>query len=309
MDGSRRTCRSGPESVSTADTRLVAGKALVRRLVNDQFPQWSELPIRRVAPGGWDNDTFRLGDQLLMRLPTAAAYAGQVAKEQLWLPRLAPLLPVSIPTPVAQGRPAESFPWSWSIYRWIEGTPVGVDRRIGLRDLALDLANFLTALHRIDPAGGPPAGAQNFHRGGSLATYDRETRQAFARLVGHINCERATELWDIALASQWNRPPLWVHGDVSSGNLLLKQGKLSAVIDFGQLGVGDPACDLAIAWTLFRGESRNIFRSNLGLDVDSWNRGRGWALWKASIVAAGLTKANGIEGWRAWKTLDALLRS
>jgi aminoglycoside phosphotransferase (APT) family kinase protein len=153
-------------------------------------------------------------------------------------------------------------------------------------EFAMTLAGFLTALQRIDPAGGPPPGRHNLFRGGPLAVYDSETRGALTTLDGRIDTDAALAAWEAALAAKWHGPPVWFHGDVAAGNLLVEGGCLSAVIDFGTSGVGDPSCDLAIAWTLFEGESREVFRAALGTDDASWARGRGWTLWKALITLA-----------------------
>ena len=260
-----------------------------------QFPQWTHLSVRPVARGGWDNKTFHLGEQMLVRLPSAADYAEQVKKEQRWLPKLAPLLPLPIPAPLALGEPAAGYPWNWSIYRWLEGDTATPERITDLRDFANTLAQFLIALQRIDPTNGPAPGPHNFHRGGSLTTYDAEMRQALVALQGSIDVDAATDVWEAALAATWDGLPVWIHGDIGAGNLLVQGGRLSAVVDFGNMGVGDPACDLAIAWTLFGGESREVFRAMLPLDAGVWARARGWTLWKALIVAAGLCDANPLD--------------
>ncbi|NSW53948.1 MAG: aminoglycoside phosphotransferase family protein [Anaerolineae bacterium] len=259
---------------------------LVRRLVAGQFPQWAHLPIRPVANGGWDNRTFHLGGSMLVRLPSAAHYREQVAKEQTWLPRLAPHLPLQIPAPLAVGEPAHGYPWAWSIYRWIPGESALTAAVTDRTRFARDLAAFLTALQSIDTCGAPPAGEHNFWRGGPLSVYDRETRDAMV-LAGRIDTGRAAAIWEAALAATWEHPPVWVHGDVAAGNLLVQDGKLRAVIDFGCSCVGDPACDLAIAWTYLEGESRAVFRAALPLDPAAWARGRGWVLWKSLITLAG----------------------
>jgi aminoglycoside phosphotransferase (APT) family kinase protein len=258
----------------------------VQRLIAAQFPRWAHLPITSVASQGWDNRTFHLGAEMTVRLPSAAAYALQVAKEQRWLPRLAPLLPLPIPVPLAMGEPGESYPWPWSIYRWLAGETAAMERIADPRQFAAALAAFLVALQRIDAGDGPPPGPHNFFRGGSLTVYDGETRQAIAALGDTVDAERAAAVWETALATTWRGSPVWVHGDVSAGNLLVEEGRLSAVIDFGSSGVGDPACDLAIAWTLFTGASRETFRAGLSLDDATWARGRGWTLWKALITLA-----------------------
>jgi aminoglycoside phosphotransferase (APT) family kinase protein len=289
------------------DMAPVIDDALVRRLVTAQFPQWSGLPVRSVETAGWDNRTFHLGGHMVVRLPRAAAYAVQVEKEHRWLPQLAPLLPLQIPTPLAIGEPTDGYPWKWSICRWIEGETASPERISDLNDFATSLAEFLIALQHIDPTDGPHPGAHNFYRGGSLTTYDAETRQAIAVLKGKLDTEAVTEVWEMALKATSDRPPVWLHGDVSPGNLLIQEGHLSAVIDFGMMGVGDPACDLSIAWTLFGGESRATFRAMLSLDRGTWVRGRGWTLWKALIVAAGLTDTNAIEAARPWRVIDEVL--
>lgn len=261
--------------------------AVVAGLVAEQFPQWAGLPVERIALDGWDNTTFRLGDALSVRLPSADAYVAQVHKEHRWLPILARHLPVPIPQPVAMGQPGAGFPRPWSIYRWIPGSPANPDRVANLTVFAADLAGFLAALATVDARGGPPPGWHNFFRGGPLDTYDEQSRRSIELLADEIDTEAATAVWDAALASVWDRSPVWVHGDVTPSNLLLVDGDLHAVIDFGCAGVGDPACDLVMAWTFFTGDSREVFRGGLRLDEATWARGRGWALWKALITIVG----------------------
>jgi aminoglycoside phosphotransferase (APT) family kinase protein len=260
--------------------------ALVARLVGSQFPQWSRLPITAAEPNGWDNRTFRLGSDLLVRLPSAQSYAAQVPKEHRWLPLLAPQLPLPIPVPVAMGEPAEGYPWNWSVYRWLDGVPASTATIDDLTAFAETLTDFLICLQRIDATGGPAPGPHNFFRGGPLETYDAETREAIAAVHELIDADLATEVWETGLAATWHGQPVWIHGDVAAGNLLVRDGRLAAVIDFGSSGVGDPACDVTIAWTFLSGESREAFRAALPLDTATWARGRGWALWKALITYA-----------------------
>jgi len=281
--------------------------ALARRLLVEQFPQWADLPIKRVELDGWDNRTFRLGSDMAVRLPSAEAYAAQVEKEHRWLPRLAPLLPLPIPVPLAMGMPAESFPWHWSVYRWLDGEVATIDSIDDLPLFATTLGRFLDVLQHIDPADGPPPGRHNFFRGGPLTTYDAQTRDTIAALHGKIDAHAATAVWEAALAATWHDAPVWVHGDVAPSNLLVREGQLSAVIDFGCSGVGDPACDLVIAWTVFSGESREEFRAALPLDAATWARGRGWALWKALITLAQHMNTNAIEASKARRVIDEVL--
>jgi aminoglycoside phosphotransferase (APT) family kinase protein len=259
---------------------------LVHRLVARQFPRWAGLPVRDVAVNGWDNRTFRLGDDLLVRLPSAATYAAQVEKEQRWLPRLAPLLPLPIPVPLAQGGPEAGYPWNWSVYRWLPGEVASPTRIADPVTFAQALAGFLDRLHRLDLPG-PPPGAHNFHRGGPMSTYDAGTRAAIVSLGSSIDGATARAVWEAALAAPWRGRPGWVHGDVAANNLLVEGGKLRAVIDFGSSAVGDPACDLTIAWTLLDGVGGEAFRAAVIADEAMWARARGWALWKALITLEG----------------------
>jgi aminoglycoside phosphotransferase (APT) family kinase protein len=259
---------------------------LVSRLVRTQFPEWAQLPVRPVDVDGWDNATFRLGDTMSVRLPSAEHYVEAVAKEQRWLPILAPQLPLTVPQPLAMGAPASGFPWPWSVYRWIDGTSVTTETIADLPLFAADLADFLAALFNIDPAGGPPPGTHNFFRGGPLTVYDGETREQLEVLKGHIDIALAGEVWQAALEAVWHGKAVWFHGDAQPGNLLLDDGRLSAVLDFGTCGVGDPACDTTIAWTFLSGESSRVFRERLPVDAATWVRGRGWAIWKAMKVLA-----------------------
>lgn len=269
------------------DDRFAIDAALVRRLIATQFPEWANLPVRRVAANGWDNSTFRLGHTMKVRLPTAERYVAQVEKEYLWLPRLAPLLPLPIPEPLAIGTPAGSYPWPWSVYRWLEGETAAPERIVDQRRFAIEVVEFLLALQRIDAAGGPPAGKSNFHRGGSLEVYDAETRSCIAALRGEIDAEQATAVWEAAISARWRGPSVWVHGDVAAGNLLVQDGRLSAIIDFGSCAVGDPACDLVLAYTFLTEDAREAFRTTVAVNEATWARARGWALWKALLTLSG----------------------
>jgi aminoglycoside phosphotransferase (APT) family kinase protein len=262
----------------------VIDQHLARRLVDKQFPQWAALPIVPVELSGVDNRTFRLGRQMTIRLPSGPGYAAQVEKEQQWLPILASRLPLPIPMPVAEGIPGEGHPYSWSIYGWLEGESAAVGAISDLTQFATGLAGFLLALQRVDAANGPEPGPHNFFRGGPLTTYAEESLRAIDRLGDEIPGAAARAVWDDAMAATWVGEPVWFHGDVASDNLLVRDGQLSAVIDFGTSGVGDPACDVVIAWTLFSGPSRDAFRDGLGVDSGTWSRGRGWALWKALVT-------------------------
>jgi aminoglycoside phosphotransferase (APT) family kinase protein len=293
--------------MSNKDDAPVIDESLVHRLVGTQFPQWADLLVKPVAFGGWDNRTFHLGEHMSVRMPSAAKYAEKVEKEQHWLPVLAPLLPIQIPVPLAMGKPGEGYPWHWSVYKWLEGNTATLERINNLPQFATQLGEFLAALQSIDATGGPLAGAHNFYRGGPLTTYDAEARQSIKILRAKIDIDAITDVWDTAIASTWQGMPVWVHGDVAVGNLLVVNGQLNAVIDFGGMGVGDPACDLVLAWTFFKGASREAFRAALPLDNATWARGRGWALWKALIICAGLPGTNHSEAENSWRIIDEVL--
>lgn len=260
---------------------------LVSQLVSEQFPQWAGLEIRPVALDGWDNTTFRVGDDKSARLPSHEMYVPQIDKEHRWLPVLAAQLPLEIPKPIAKGRPGCGFPRPWSVYGWLEGDPVAI---VGVKDrdqLAEDLGQFLVALQRAGTRGGPPPGPHSFNRGGPVSAWDQQTRSAIDQCADEIDACGALEAWEAALAAEWSGPDVWAHGDITGSNLLLSHDRLCAVIDFGCAAVGDPACDLTAAWTMFAGTSRERFMATLQLDEATWARARGWALWKALIEIPG----------------------
>lgn len=265
------------------------------------------MRIQPVAANGFDNHTFRLGKNLLVRLPSESIYAASVENEHKWLPKLTPFLPLKIPEPVATGHPSEEYPWKWSIYRWIEGDAALAAHIENVNEFAKSLGEFLIALQQIDSTNGPIPGPENFYRGGALRFYDDETRRAISALKDKIDVKAITEIWETALATNWQKKPVWVHGDISPGNLLVRNGHLHAVIDFGQMAIGDPACDLAIAWTFFKGKNREVFYETIQLDDATWARARGWVLWKALIVAAGFTNPNNFESCKCWEILENVL--
>jgi len=261
------------------DDEVHTDVSLVRRLIAAQFPRWAGLPVTPLDSSGTDNALFRLGSELVVRLPRIKSATNQVHKEHQWLPRLAPYLPLAVPAPLTMGEPGEGYPWSWSVYRWLEGENTAVEDLADPQQAALDLAQFIRALQRIDTTGAPPPGLDNTSRGVPLAERDEATRAAIAALEGMVDGRAAARAWEEALQTpEWPGPPLWIHGDLLPGNLLARQGRLSAVIDFGCLTVGDPATDVMAAWACLTAETRETFRAALGVDDDTWARGRGWAL-------------------------------
>ncbi|MGN9787151.1 aminoglycoside phosphotransferase family protein [Nonomuraea sp. ZG12] len=260
----------------TADTRPTINAPLVRRLVDTQFPQWAALPLKLLDPAGSDHVIYRLGEELSVRLPRHAGAIGQAEKEREWLPRLAPRLPLAIPVPVGVGEPDFGYPWRWAVSGWLEGEVATVEALADSSSAAVELAAFLAALQRFTSADVPAVEALT---GPPLTDRDRATRAAIAEVGGVFDATAMTGLWNAAVSAPgWDRPPVWFHGDFHTGNLLTVDGRLSAVIDFGGLGIGDPACDLTIAFTLMSAGSRAAFRAALGVDDATWTRGRGWAL-------------------------------
>ena len=264
--------------------------SLVKNLISEQFPQYKTLNIKPVEFSGIDNRTYHLGNDMLIRLPSAEGYAAQALKEQKWLPELAKHLSIQIPTPLHLGKPNQDYPWNWSIYRFIFGTSVNQLKLSSdvCENLAKDLAKFIKELHKTPTNNAPHGDLHNYYRGCHPCVYDSNTRADIQTLSSIIDADKALALWETATSSKWEPEPVWVHGDMAIGNILIQDGKLAAVIDFGCMGIGDPACDLVIAWTFFDGEARKIFKDTIGLDANTWNRARGWVLWKANFELAGM---------------------
>jgi aminoglycoside phosphotransferase (APT) family kinase protein len=284
--------------------------ALVRRLLAAQFPEWADLPLKPFPSAGSDNAMYRLGDDMVVRLPRRSGRTVEsLDKECLWLPRLAPRLPLAVPLPLAKGVPAEGYPCRWAVYRWLEGETATIERLADARQTATDLAAFLAALQRIDPTGGPPPpGEHNFFRGVPLAMRDEAVRGAIAALDGEMDVGAVCAAWEAALeAPEWEGPPVWIHGDFCDGNLLVERGRLSAVIDWGGLAVGDPACDLMVAWSFLPTDAREVFRTALSVDDATWARGRGWALSVALIALPYYWTTNPVRVAYSWHRIGEVL--
>lgn len=256
-----------------------------RRLVMHQFPEWGNLSIRSFNGPGTDHALFRLGHSLVLRFPRIPGAVSQIAKEQAWLPRLARELPLPVPLPIAQGSPGPGFPWPWAVYRWLPGRVLPFSKIRNVDELVSGLVCFLRILREIEPPPELLAGEHNGGRGAPLASRDERVLAGLRALSGDINVESAARIWTGALRA----PPhkgraVMLHGDINSGNLLFKRGRLAAVIDFGCLGAGDPACDLAIAWSFLDAPARQLFRERLEVSDAEWERGRGWALSVALIA-------------------------
>ena len=283
-------------------------EALVAGLLARQFPAWAHLPLEHVQSSGTDNEIFRLGDSLAVRLPKVDWAIAQPEREHRWLPFLASHLPLVVPRPVALGAPDLGYPCRWSICEWLDGEPAIPRRLTSQNDAAVALAGFIVALQMADPAGAPLGGAANHYRGVPLARLDERVRGSLAELAGRVDVAGAMAAWDEALAApEWDKPPVWFHGDLHPMNLLAVDGRLSAVIDFGLMGAGDPATDLTAAWSMFHGAARDAFRAAAGVDDDTWTRGRGWAIFTSVIVLPYYWDSNPTLVAHALRTLSEVL--
>jgi aminoglycoside phosphotransferase (APT) family kinase protein len=255
---------------------------LVRLLLASQFPRWASLPLRPTPAIGWDNTVFRLGSELAVRLPRRTMGAVMVAKQHRWLPELAIRLPVAVPVPIGQGVPEHGYPWRWSVCPWLPGNTAAstIAYDAGLPAV---LGGFIAALHVPGPADGP----RSEFRGVPLMNRDDQTRSLLETLRHVVDGAAATRIWDDALAAEhWSSPDVWLHGDLHPGNLLLASGRLSGVIDFDHLVVGDPAVDLISAWMLLAPIDRALLRDAVKVDDATWTRGRAWALNVALMMLA-----------------------
>jgi aminoglycoside phosphotransferase (APT) family kinase protein len=263
----RVTLRMHPDELDVPVT-------LVRRLVDTQFPRWADAPLLRVPVWGTDNAMYRLGDDLVVRLPRRPGNVEGLAKELRWLPRLAPLLPVPVPAPVATGEPGDGYPLPWAVFRWLDATPA-LEAEIDYEQLAVDLARFVAALQAVEA----PEELVPGSRGVPLAERDEPIRARIPELAGDVDVRAVTAVWEHALAAPvWHGPPVWMHGDLMPTNLLIRGGGLAGVVDWGACTTGDPACEALLAWMTLDAPSRTTFRELLGLDDATWARARGWAL-------------------------------
>ena len=261
------------------DGELDLDAELVGNLVATQFPRLADRPIRRVRSTGTVNAIFRIGDDLCARLPRMESWAEDLRRELRWLPYLGPRLSLPVPVPVELGRPDHSYPFFWAIYEWIDGRPYADDLVEDEHRAAADLARFVTELRRIDTTGAPAAGRR------PLRELDAVTREMIGSAHDVIDSEAAAAAWDRALeAPPWTGTPVWIHTDLLRPNVLVRDGRISAVIDFGGAGVGDPAADLIAAWSVFGPTGRSSFRAALDVDDGSWNRARGFALHQAALI-------------------------
>ena len=257
--------------------------SLVQRLLAIQFPQWADLPIEPVLPLGTDNANYRLGESMVVRLPRHKPSVKPLELERRWLPYLAPHVPLAVPVPIGAGEPGEGFPFTWSVYSWVEGEPATLEE-LDPEQAARELATFILALQAIDIDGAPTS-----YRGGALAGRDEGTRTSIAVLGDHT----LLAAWETALAApEWDGEPVWVHGDLDLRNLLAADGRLAGVLDWGCTGIGDPACDVAAAWKVLPAHARELFRDLLDVDDATWARARGWVLHQCALALPYYTPEN-----------------
>jgi aminoglycoside phosphotransferase (APT) family kinase protein len=276
---------------------------LVRRLVAVQFPRLAGLPVRAVRSTGTVNAIYRLGDDLYARLPRLPRYTSDLVDELRWLPWLAPRVSLRVPEPVAVGQPASGYPFPWAIYRWIDGQQYADELVDDERQAAADLARFVSELRTIDPVAGAPRAGRR-----PLRELDAATRGAIDSLRNVIDRDAATAVWERALrAPAWHGTPVWIHTDLLRSNLLVDGGRLSAVIDFGAAGIGDPAADVIAAWSVFGPAGRKAFRAALGVDDGTWNRARGFALHQAVLIIPYYAETNPVFAASAKRTVGEIL--
>ncbi|MGH9276026.1 MAG: aminoglycoside phosphotransferase family protein [Acidimicrobiales bacterium] len=289
--------------MAAPDADVEIDASLVKALLEDQHPDLAGRPLVEVAPG-WDNVIYRLGDDLTVRLPRRAMSAELVLHEQRWLPELAAGLPLPIPAPLRRGVAGRGYPWAWSIGPWFPGKPIEHRPPRDWREVATRLGEFLAALHKLAPPGAPA----NPYRGTPLRDRTARLEVGLEALGTTIERDLVLERWAaIVEAPAWSGPPLWLHGDLHSLNLLVNHGRLSAVIDFGDMTAGDPATDISAAWIVLPASVRHAFRAAAGgqspVDDDTWRRAQGWALALGIAYMAGDDRIAGI-GRRA---VDAVL--
>jgi len=263
------------------DDEVAVDDEIVRRLVTEQFADIAHLPIRRIGSTGTVNALFRIGDDYVARLPLLEEWSDDIDREWRWIPWFAGrLTSVRLPDPVFKGAPDGAYPFLWSVYRWIDGAPYDDALVDDERSAAETLARFVLELRSLEVVDDAPTGGRD-----PLRELDEDTREAIRGSAGVIDVDAAMRVWEEALdAPSWNGERSWIHGDLLRPNLLVRDGRLEAVIDFGFIGVGDPATDLMPAWEVFGRVGKDVFRSMLDPDEGTWTRGRGIALHQAAMV-------------------------
>ena len=289
------------------DEEVEVDASVVARLLAAQAPELAHLPLNRIEAWGTDHAIFRLGEDLSVRVPKIGWAAKQGLKEERWLGVLAQQLPVEVPVPVLVGEPGFGYPFEWYVSPWLDGVNPSPDGPTDQIQLARDLAAFVHALQAVDATGAPePKGGR---RGGPLVDADPFTRERAEDLRGEVDVDALVAVWDAGLSAPvWDGPPLWAHGDLSDGNLLVQDGRLSGVIDWGSSIAGDPAVELMAAWNLFDEPARAVYREALGFVDDAmWVRGRAWAVSAAIQALPYYRDTNPDICARSWRAVRAAL--
>lgn len=288
------------------EDQLTSDTELVRRILRDQHPQWADGAIVEITSTGTDHALYRLGDNAIARVPLRQSATRPIETEFQWLPWLAERLPIEVPRPLARVKPSSAFPYPWSVHSWIDGecgTTASIDRDL----LAVDIAGVLRALHSLDPLG-PPSVQAYCLRGIPLELRDQTTRKAITACGQWIDAAAATTAWETALdAPVWTGRPVWIHGDLAAGNMIFRHARLVALIDWACMAVGDPACDLIVAWELLDERARSTLRSEMAIDDATWERARGWTLSTAVGALAYYERSNPFMADQARHKLRTLL--
>jgi len=288
----------GEERVGNFANQLVAGirildlkidSSLVQNLIANQFPDLCSLPVMPIKKQGHDNRTFRLGDELTVRLPSHPLYADAVQKEAIALEALNGQLSVEIPKIFGLGKPSKEYQLPWSIRHWLAGETLEDTQVCDKSSLARSFGEVLVELQSVPADIFLSAGKHSFYRGCHPSVYSDEVIESLRRMGDPTKKKQCLEIWQRGMMSAWSNAPVWFHGDLAVGNVLMKGETISALIDFGTCGVGDPACDLTIAWTYFDAMTRQHFREAAKVDDNTWSRAKAWALWKALVSINGLS--------------------
>lgn len=267
-----------------SERRFEVVEELAQSLIDGQFPVWSHLPLKKIDSAGTDNSIYRLGEELAVRFPVSASAAQQVAKEHIWLPKLISFA-VAIPIVIGAGRPMNEFPFPWSVMTWIEGKDATADVIVDWLKTAEDLGQFIREFRSQNPSGAPLAGKHNAFRGTALGNLDQIARNAIDALRYMFDHSLLLDIWEQALGVEpWAGAPQWIHGDIHAANIIVKNGNIAGIIDLGLMGVGDPACDLAPAWSFLPSHVRDVFREAADVDGPTWLRGKGWGLYIGVIA-------------------------
>lgn len=289
------------------ERRFEVAQELAQSLIDRQFPVWSYLPLKKIDSAGTDNSVYRLGDEMAVRFPVSVSAAEQITKEHSWLPKLSSFA-VAIPVIIGAGQPATEFPFPWSVVNWIDGKDAVSENVSDWLKMAEDLGQFVSVLRGQNTLGAPTAGKHNGYRGTALVNLDQVARYAMNDLEDIFDKACLLKIWEQALGIEpWAGAPVWIHGDIHAANIIVRNGSLAGIIDFGLMGVGDPACDLALAWSLLPTHARDVFRAAANVNEPTWQRGKGWGLYIGVIALSYYRERNAILSGIAETAISAVI--